>query len=39
MDIQLPKKIDGNTPKILHDVRQITVIGANGAGKTRFSKK
>ncbi|MEF9924421.1 MAG: DUF4435 domain-containing protein [Muribaculaceae bacterium] len=39
MDIQLPKRIDGAKAEVLHNVRQITVIGANGAGKTRFSKK
>ncbi len=39
MDIQLPKRIDGAQPVVLHKVKQITVIGANGAGKTRFSKK
>ena len=38
MDIQLPKRIDGNEAVVLHDVHQMTVIGANGAGKTRFSR-
>ena len=39
MDIVLPKRIDGETPPTLHHVKQITVIGANGAGKTRFCIK
>ena len=39
MEIKLPKRINGEDPIILHNVRQITVIGANGAGKTRFSRK
>ncbi|MDD2961197.1 MAG: DUF4435 domain-containing protein [Muribaculaceae bacterium] len=39
MNLTLPKRIDGNTPITLHNVKQITVIGANGAGKTRFSRK
>lgn len=39
MDILLPKRMDGTTPGILKDVHQITVIGANGAGKTRFSRE
>lgn len=38
MNIKLPKRLDGNEPIVLTDVRQITVIGANGAGKTRFSR-
>ncbi len=38
MNIQLPKRIDGGEPAVLQSVRQLTVIGANGAGKTRFSR-
>lgn len=38
MNIQLPKRIDGGEPLTLNDVRQLTIIGANGAGKTRFSR-
>lgn len=38
MNIPLPKRIDGGDPVILENVRQLTVIGANGAGKTRFSR-
>lgn len=38
MNIKLPKRLDGNEPIVLTAVRQITVIGANGAGKTRFSR-
>jgi len=36
MDITLPKRIDGKTPQVLRDSRQITIIGANGSGKSRF---
>ena len=36
MDITLPKRIDGKEPEVLHDSRQITIIGTNGAGKSRF---
>ena len=39
MGITLPKRIDGAAPQQLKEGRQITVIGANGAGKTRFSLK
>lgn len=39
MNIQLPKRIDGGEPVTLRDVHQLTVIGANGAGKTRFSRR
>lgn len=36
MDLLLPKRIDGKKPPILRDSRQITIIGANGSGKSRF---
>ncbi len=36
MDILLPKRIDSKQAPILHDTRQITIIGANGSGKSRF---
>lgn len=36
MDILLPNKSNGETPHLLKNVGQITVIGANGSGKTRF---
>lgn len=36
MDIRLPKRIDGREPEVLQDSRQITIIGANGSGKSRF---
>ena len=36
MDLQLPPKIDNTQGDVLHNVKQVTVIGANGAGKTRF---
>lgn len=39
MDLLLPNKITGQKGEILRDVRQVTVIGANGAGKTRFINK
>ncbi len=39
MDLLLPNKITGKKGEILRDVRQVTIIGANGAGKTRFCNK
>ncbi len=36
MDIRLPKRMDGHQPDVLVESRQITIIGANGAGKSRF---
>lgn len=36
MDLLLPNKIGGKKGEILREVRQVTVIGANGAGKSRF---
>lgn len=36
MEIILPKRIDGNEPPQLPKSKQITLIGANGSGKTRF---
>ena len=36
MEIQLPLRIDGHTGGVLRETRQITVIGANGSGKSRF---
>lgn len=36
MNITLPKRIDGQAPPTLNGRRQITVVGANGTGKTRF---
>ncbi len=36
MDITLPKRMDGKQPEVLQDSKQITIIGANGAGKSRF---
>ena len=38
MNIILPKKLSGK-PDVINDARRITVIGANGAGKTRFSAR
>ncbi len=38
MEIQLPQKSDGSREMIPADARQITIIGANGAGKTRFTE-
>lgn len=39
MDLLLPNKINSQKGDILRDVRQVTIIGANGAGKTRFCNK
>ncbi len=36
MDLNLPPRIDGQQPPVLHDARQVTIIGANGSGKSRF---
>ena len=36
MDIKLPKRIDGKEPEVMENARQITIIGTNGAGKSRF---
>ena len=36
MDIRLPKRMDGHQPEVLIESKQITIIGANGAGKSRF---
>ena len=36
MDIRLPKRMDGHQPDVLMESKQITIIGANGAGKSRF---
>lgn len=38
MNIKLPKR-SGAAPLMLNDARQVTVIGANGAGKSRFCQK
>lgn len=38
MNIQLPNRIDGSKPIELKGVRQVTIIGANGSGKTRFTQ-
>ena len=39
MNIILPNKINGGKPDVINDARRVTVIGANGAGKTRFSAR
>lgn len=36
MDIRLPKRMDGHQPDVLIESKQITIIGTNGAGKSRF---
>ena len=36
MDLLLPKKSNGREADVLHDARQVTIIGANGSGKSRF---
>lgn len=35
--MQLPRKLNGEPPQLSADSRQIIVIGANGAGKSRFA--
>ena len=37
MNIILPDRMDGMPAQTLEDVRQVTLIGANGSGKTRFA--
>lgn len=37
MDILLPDRMNGEPAQTLKDVRQVTLIGANGSGKTRFA--
>ena len=39
MDIKLPNKSNSQKADVLRDVRQLTLIGANGAGKSRFCSK
>lgn len=39
MNIILPDKTNGNTPDVINNAKRVTVIGANGAGKTRFSAR
>ena len=39
MDIKLPNKSNSQPADVLHDVRQLTLIGANGSGKSRFCSK
>jgi ABC-type branched-subunit amino acid transport system ATPase component len=39
MDITLPAKMNGQTPDTLKGVKEVTIIGANGSGKTRFCDK
>jgi len=34
----LPPKSDGKQAELPHDARQLTIIGANGSGKTRFTE-
>ena len=38
-DLQLLPRLDGGEPDVLRNARQITLVGANGAGKTRFMKE
>lgn len=39
MDITLPKKTGNRTSDVLTDAHQVTIIGANGSGKSRFCKQ
>lgn len=38
MNLQLPGKMDGGSPIVLKDIKQVTIIGANGSGKSRFTQ-
>ena len=37
--IRLPENINGTTPRIPEGTRQLTIIGASGAGKSRFMQR
>lgn len=37
MDILMPDRMNGQPATTLNNVRQVTIIGANGSGKTRFA--
>ncbi|MBR4846385.1 MAG: DUF4435 domain-containing protein, partial [Bacteroidaceae bacterium] len=37
MNIRMPDRMNGSASPVLDGVRQITLIGANGSGKTRFA--
>ena len=37
--LNLPKKTDGHSEQLPGDVRQVLIIGANGAGKSRFTRR
>lgn len=39
MAISLPPRIDGSAPPTIGPGRQTVIIGANGAGKTRFARR
>ena len=39
MELKLPKRIDGAESETLTGLRLVTIIGANGAGKSRFCSK
>ncbi len=38
-DVVLPPAFPGKEPSVIRNARQITLIGANGAGKSRFMQK
>ena len=38
MDIRLPNRMDGKPADVLRNVHQVTLIGANGSGKSRFAR-
>lgn len=39
MQLSLPQRADGSHDSIAPDIRQIVIIGANGAGKSRFANR
>ena len=39
MDLKLPKKTNSDKPAVIANARQVTIIGANGSGKSRFTQQ
>ena len=39
MKLKLPPRADGPAPKTAQDTRRMIIVGANGAGKTRFAAR
>ena len=39
MDLKLPKKTNSDKPAVIANAKQVTIIGANGSGKSRFTQQ